>query len=196
MIGSIYSVVLVIFSIEICKAKLSDSMYKEIYKQGFLRFSLSHTKPKIRFTMGICMDPTIDELVKMLRQARTPLEMPTNFTDSQKVTDNSGCKNSKFITMEDSAMCPYKLVTTKKSDRFPRLVVHAKCTCNYCRGLDRKKIKSEEIGVTFYCEPVYENFSVLVRGKCGINGIYEWKKVIESVPKFCDCKSERIVESK
>jgi hypothetical protein len=189
MIASVNIVVLVIFAMGIfIQAELSDFMYQTIYKQAFLRYRLRPTiRPTIRqFAIGLCTDPSNEELQILLDYKLPSAVLSTNFTRFFDM-DKSGCDNRKFSSLANMAICPYKLITSVKSHRYPRVVVQAKCTCDFCRGLDGKKMLGEDWRLA-YCEPVYEKVDVLFRDKCGVNNIFHWKKVSEFVPKYCDCR--------
>ncbi len=99
---------------------------------------------------------------------------------------NSQCNNKNIFSLEEQSVCPYELIKIQKDGRFPKYLESARCLCNYC-NLDKSN------SLMYECEPVYKKVKVLVRHKCGNDGVYEWKGDVELVARICSCSSRRMI---
>ena len=103
--------------------------------------------------------------------------------------DYKKCNISKSPSFEHRSLCPYELVREKNNGRFPKFLVVAKCTCNNCDVKNKSHVRLS----SFVCAPVYINMSVLMRDKCGYDGVYEWRYEVQPVARSCDCIPTRII---
>ncbi len=185
--------------------------FKIILDQAFKKFHLEQTSEfkshkNLTNSTTDCVDPSEHDLLIMLDTLRSTeilletssLNESTNpsdiskdskYDDYNKNLDYKKCNISKSPSFEQRSICPYELVTEKNNGRFPKFLVVAKCKCNICvdKNMSNGRLWS------FVCAPVYINMSVLMRDKCGYDGVYEWRYEIQPVARNCGCLPTRII---
>ena len=114
------------------------------------------------------------------------ISIPRLYNDKQHI-DRTNCHETQFRSMNERSICPYKPKKITKTNRFPWTIMGVKCTCDYCRDMSSRPFYPS----LYKCSPKFKKEYVLVRGKCNVYGVYNWKESVEYVPKLCDCKIHR-----
>lgn len=109
--------------------------------------------------------------------------------EEQLIYGNRICPSSiKAITTDpkssvfERTTCPYFLVASHLSTRYPKIITEARCKCSGCVPL-------EENGHSDLtrCEPVYRPVRVLSRtGNC-VNGVYQYTAAVHMKQEGCTC---------
>ena len=133
--------------------------------------------------------------------------------------ENSQCvpQMRNMTELNERSLCPWKYLVEKRTNKYPHVRVHVKCTCETCRpmigslslqlqnakrtdGAAREHVDDFWMPRFLYgCMPVLRATPVLVRVNdddddnktCGADGFYEWKKSLEYINVACVCSLRR-----
>jgi hypothetical protein len=102
--------------------------------------------------------------------------------DSKSLTE---CPQ-KIISLKPTGLCDSQILLHTRSHLYPAIRNQVKCICDVCL-----KIKQDDI--VFRCKPVEILMPALMRdsSRC-IEGVYDWKHVLEYVSVACECLPVRI----
>ena len=85
------------------------------------------------------------------------------------------------LSLRRRSTCPWDHVISINEDRIPREISIVRCLpCEHCRATNRGQD----------CEPITKEKSVLMRGKCSTDGVYEWTSQTINVTVGCTCASK------
>jgi len=158
----------------------------------------------IRRKRSVCFMPTYSELKRqwieyqvlqplhpsyyMLPQYRQYIKQQLDKSTSQNEVIQYGdhqCPNSisqlsAKQNVQDRSLCPWYNVMNYDPDRYPSILIEARCKCTTCTGVDP--------GSGAGCQPVYYNVPVLRRSdKCLPNGQYQYNKGWQKITVGCTC---------
>ncbi len=145
-----------------------------------------------------CKDPNETKLMSQLTQFYleniqlfyVSLSDSFNNSSSSSSSNNIIQKNDEDIkrdcaeqkTVNISPVCPWHQVVSERIDKYPFKRMNAACNCKSKCLIDGKD-KSKN----YKCMPIQMPMPMLARGRCHINGLYEWRNEIENVDVFCAC---------
>lgn len=89
--------------------------------------------------------------------------------------------NSKVF---ERTTCPFFLVASHLSTRYPKIINEARCKCQACL---EEKGHSTITG----CEPVYRPVRVLLRTGSCVNGVYQYSSAMYMKQEGCTCAKKR-----
>lgn len=78
--------------------------------------------------------------------------------------------------------CPYFLVASHLSTRYPKIITEARCKCMRCVPLE-ENAQSDQTR----CEPVYRPVRVLFRTGSCVDGVYQYVPSVHMKQEGCTC---------
>ncbi|XP_025091414.1 uncharacterized protein LOC112562384 [Pomacea canaliculata] len=84
--------------------------------------------------------------------------------------------------LESQSLCPWTLEENYEVNRFPRLLMFARCICGHCRGAGW----GNGPPTLYSCVPLYHRVAV-IRETCGPSGEVHFRWDRESIPVGCVC---------
>ncbi|XP_061182459.1 interleukin 17-like protein [Saccostrea echinata] len=107
--------------------------------------------------------------------------------EEQLIFGNKVCPSSLRVITSDPkskvherTTCPYFLVASHLSTRYPKIITEARCKCQAC-------LEENGPSTATRCEPVYRPVRILTRKSVCVDGVYQYSEQTYMKQEGCTC---------